>query len=85
MAERSPEQDRAELAAAYAGSDLRLPELWLAYFALGGNAGQYEVEAYLTGLTHFDDYEHNVLAHALNEELTDRGSGARAPYREIDR
>jgi hypothetical protein len=31
-------------AAAYAGAGLATEELWLAYFALGGNAGRYEVE-----------------------------------------
>ncbi|SDT09521.1 hypothetical protein SAMN04488543_3020 [Friedmanniella luteola] len=81
MAERSQEEDRAALAAVYSRADLRLSELWLAYFALGGNAGQYEVEAYLTGMTELGDHEHNVLAHALNEELDDRGSAERAPYR----
>ena len=85
MAKRFPDEDQAALAAAYASTDLRVGELWLAYFALGGNAGRYEVEAYLAGLMPMSAQEHNVLAHAVNERLAELTSPSRAPYRDPGR
>jgi hypothetical protein len=67
---------------AYESSQLRVEELWLDYFALGGNAGRYEVEAYLAGLMPLSAHEHNVLAQAVNERLAELPPPARAPYRE---
>jgi hypothetical protein len=84
VVEHFPDEDRAALAAAYASTDMRVEELWLAYFALGGNAGRYEVEAYLAGLMPMSAQEHNVLAHAVNERLAELTSPTRAPYREPD-
>jgi hypothetical protein len=43
----------------------------LAYFALGGNASAYEVDAYLNGLMVMSAHEHNVLAQAVNERLAE--------------
>jgi hypothetical protein len=80
--EHSAEEDQAQLTTAFASTDLRIEELWLAYFALGGNAGQYEIEAYLAGLMPFSTHEHNVLAHAVNERLMNQPSSPRAPYRD---
>jgi hypothetical protein len=81
VGERSAEEDRVALAAAYASSGLRIGELWLAYFALGGNAGLYEIEAYVAGLMPMDAHEHNVVACAVNEQLAELLPGSRAPYR----
>jgi hypothetical protein len=85
VAERFRDEDQAALAAAYASADLRIEDLWLAYFGLGGNTGLYEVEAYLAGLMPMSAQEHDVLAHAVNERLAELTSSERAPYRDPDR
>jgi hypothetical protein len=69
------------LTEAFAGSKLTVEELWLRYFALGGNAGKFEVEAYLSGLVPLSTLQHNILAHAVNERLDELGPPQRAPYR----
>jgi hypothetical protein len=82
--QHSPEEDRARLVKAFASSQLRIEQLWLAYFALGGSAGRYEVEAYLAGLMPMSAHEHNVLAQAVNERLAELPPPPRAPYRDPD-
>lgn len=72
---------RRELADAFAASQLTIEELWLRYFAIGGDSGKVEVEAYLAGLTALTTLQHNVLAHAINERLDELGPSPRAPYR----
>jgi len=84
VAQRSPEEDQSGLARAFAGADMRVQELWLDYFALGGSAGLYEVEAYLVGLMSMSAHEHNVLAQAINERLAELSPPPRAPYRNLD-
>lgn len=82
MAERSAEQDQADLAAACVAAGLSMEELWVGCFALGGNVGRYEIEAYLAGLMPISAHEHNVVAHVVNERLAEQLSVRRAPYRE---
>ena len=84
MSDGSAEEDRALLVRAFEGSRLSLDQLWLAYFALGGGVGRYEVEAYLAGLMPLDAHEHNVLAQAVNERLAELLPPPRAPYRSPD-
>ena len=84
MAQHSPEEDRTRLVKAFVSSQLRIEQLWLAYFALGGSAGRYEVEAYLAGLMPMSAHEHNVLAQAVNERLAELPPPPRAPYRDPD-
>ncbi len=54
-------------------SGLSVEQLWLGYAALGGDAGELEVEAYVLGLLSADPYQHDVIAQALNESFIDRG------------
>lgn len=62
-------------------ADVSVEELWLRYFALGGQAGQFEVEAYIHGAMALPALQRDVLAHALNERLDEISSpGPRAPY-----
>jgi hypothetical protein len=68
-----------ELARAYRHAELTANEVWLRYFALGGDAGPTEVDAYLNGLMPFSQFQHNILALALNERLNELPS-PRAPY-----
>ncbi|HEX8488681.1 MAG TPA: hypothetical protein VF642_09075 [Propionibacteriaceae bacterium] len=68
-----------ELSRAYQHAELTSNELWLRYFALGGDAGPTEVDAYLNGLMPFSQLQHNILALALNERLNELPP-PRAPY-----
>ncbi|WP_412178030.1 hypothetical protein [Pseudarthrobacter chlorophenolicus] len=73
-----PEQ-RRRLRAAMKAADIPLPELWLKYFSLSGDAGEYEVEAYLQGLLSLPAIQRDLLALAANE-LIDDLPRPRAPY-----
>jgi hypothetical protein len=64
---------------AYEASRLTVPELWLRYFALGGEASEMEVDAYLNGALALPAFQHDMLAHAINERL-DEIEPPRAPY-----
>lgn len=75
------DEHRRALAEAFGGSRLTVEELWLRYFALGGDAGKVEIEAYLSGLMPLPSLQHNILAHAVNERLDELGPPRRAPYR----
>ena len=75
------DQHQRLLTEAFAGAKLTVEELWLRYFALGGDAGKMEVEAYLSGLMPLPSLQHNILAHAVNERLDEIGPPRRAPYR----
>jgi hypothetical protein len=75
------DQDQRSLAQAFSGAQLTVEELWLRYFALGGDAGKVEIEAYLAGLMPLASLQHNILAHAINERLDEIGPPPRAPYR----
>lgn len=50
-----------------ARSGMTLTELWIRQLGVGGNAGRLEVEAYMLGLLTVDQFQHNLLAQALNE------------------
>ena len=60
-------------------SDLTVGQLWVRYFALGGDAGELEVDAYLNGAIALPGIQHDMLAHAINERL-DELTPPRAPY-----
>ncbi len=67
---------------------LSVPDLWLAYFALGGHMDADELRAYLTedgadGAPHpsTSDSDHDTIVHALNEAFGDAGRDSPIPYR----
>lgn len=60
-------------------SCLSVDDLWMRYFALGGDAGEMEIEAYLSGLMQLTPLQHDILAHAINERLEELAP-PRAPY-----
>jgi hypothetical protein len=64
---------------AFEASKLDVTELWLRYFALGGEASEMEVDAYLNGAMALPAFQHDMLAHAINERL-DEIAPPRAPY-----
>lgn len=73
-----PEQ-RRRLRAAIRAAGIPVSELWLKYFSLSGDAGEYEVEAYLQGLLSLPPVQRDLLALAANE-LIDDLPRPRAPY-----
>lgn len=78
---RDEDEQRRRLRAVLDDVDLSVPELWLRYFSLGGNAGQFEVEAYIHGATALPAVQRDLLAQALNELLDELSPGhPRAPF-----
>lgn len=55
-------------------------DLWLRYFALGGNATQARVAEYLIGTKQPARADYNLLAQALNERFQELGRGSPVPY-----
>jgi hypothetical protein len=68
-----------ELSRAFSHAELSVQELWLRYFALGGDAGPTEIDAYLNGLMALSEFQHNILALAVNERLAELPQ-PEAPY-----
>ncbi len=58
---------------------IEVKQLWFHYFALGGHAGEVEVEAYLHHCLGLPALQRDLLAHAANE-LIGRRPPLRAPY-----
>ena len=61
-------------------AELTLEQLWLRFFAVGGDAGLVELEAYLTGLMPLPARQRDMLAQAVNERLDELLFAARVPY-----
>jgi hypothetical protein len=77
--DRNEPEQRRRLRAAIKAADIPVSELWLKYFGLSGDAGEYEVEAYLQGLLSLPPVQRDLLALAANE-LIDELPRPRAPY-----
>lgn len=73
-----PEQ-RRRLQEAISAAGIPVSALWLRYFAIAGDAGEYEVEAYLQGLLSLPPLQRDLLAMAANE-LIDDTPRPRAPF-----
>ena len=59
-----------------------LVAVWRDYFALGGTATPKEIEDYLRGDGMLDAVQHDMLAHAINEDFAEAGMDHPAPYSE---
>jgi hypothetical protein len=53
-----------------ARSGISVSQLWWHYFSLGGDAGEFEVEAYLHQTLHLPRLQRYVLDHAGHELTT---------------
>ncbi len=73
-----PEQ-RRRLREAINAAGISVSELWLRYFGIAGDAGEYEVEAYLQGLLSLPPLQRDLLAMAANE-LINETPRPYAPY-----
>ncbi len=74
------EYQRLYLLKAVRHAQITAGELWLHYFGLGGDAGEYEVEAYLHGSFTLPPLQRDLLAHAANELIDRIPPPPRAPY-----
>jgi hypothetical protein len=61
-------------------SGIPLGEVWLRYFSFTGAAGEYEIDAYLNGSLELPAQERDLLAHAVNELITELPPRRMAPY-----
>ncbi|MCW2634462.1 MAG: protein serine/threonine phosphatase [Blastococcus sp.] len=77
---RREEEERSSLQAAFEHTHLTLEQLWMRYFALGGEADLVDVDAHLAGLLTLPNHQHDMLAHAINERLDEVVSEHRVPY-----
>ena len=55
-------------------------ELWIDYFALGGNLASDQLGQYLRGTRTVSEFDHNLVIHALNERFRDRGENGQLAY-----
>jgi len=55
-------------------------ELWIRYFALGGMTPALELEAVCHGAMVATEFDHDRIAHALNERFTELGRNHPVPY-----
>ncbi|MCU1634566.1 MAG: hypothetical protein JWM61_3218 [Micrococcaceae bacterium] len=74
------EFQRVNLLRAVRHAQIEASQLWLHYFGLGGDAGEYEVEAYLHGSFTLPPRQRDLLAHAANELIDGLPPPPRAPY-----
>lgn len=61
-------------------SGLTINDLWLRYIAIGGTATLVEVDVLIHSGAVIPDYDHNLIAHALNEAFVDRGQDHPVAY-----
>lgn len=80
MAIDDDDQQLKELRRALPLAQLSVGELWLKYFAIGGSAGQFEIEAYLFAAHELPVLERDLVAQALNEHFMDLAVDIRVPY-----
>ena len=59
---------------------LTVNQVWLTQVAVGGDAGSFEVEAYVLGLLTPDPYHHDLIAQAINEHFIEQGRNHRVAY-----
>ncbi|GHG50150.1 MULTISPECIES: PP2C family protein-serine/threonine phosphatase [Amycolatopsis] len=74
------EEQRRRLARCFGRAELSLEELWLRYFALGGDVGLLEIDAHLNGVMSLPHLQRDVLAHVVNERLDELIGRDRVPY-----
>ncbi|RSN64933.1 serine/threonine-protein phosphatase [Amycolatopsis sp. WAC 04182] len=71
---------RRIIADCFARTGLTLEQLWLRYFALGGDVSEVDLAAYLRGVLPLPRIQRDMVAHAVNERLDELSGARRAPY-----
>ncbi|WP_410574283.1 PP2C family protein-serine/threonine phosphatase [Amycolatopsis sp. cmx-4-61] len=74
------EEQRHRLVRCFQHADLTLEQLWMRYFALGGDVDLFELDAYLNGAMPLPGVQRDMLAHAVNERLDELLGRDRVPY-----
>lgn len=75
------EQEQSRLLRnAMTSSGIGSGDLWLRYFSIGGNVGEYEVDAYIQSLLSLPPAQRDLIAHAANELIDEILPPPRAPY-----
>lgn len=80
MASQPDDEQRRMVVACFARTGLSVEQLWLRYFALGGDASQFELDAFLQGLIMLPRMQRDMIAHAVNERLNEVTGPRRVPY-----
>ncbi len=70
-----------DIGAALSQLGLGIRDLWIGYFAIGGNGSLADVTRWVDGTAHPTDEDHDLMAHALNEEFADRDLDRPVGYR----
>lgn len=55
-------------------------QVWLHYFGMAGDAGEYEVDAYLNGMLTLPPVQRDLISHAVNDLADGIPGQIRAPY-----
>jgi hypothetical protein len=74
------EAQQRSFARAVRHAELSIDQVWLDYFALGGDADPLDVDAYSHGLAELPTGQRDILAHAVNERLDLLAGNHRATY-----
>jgi len=53
--------------------DMSYHDVWVGYFAVGGNGSLADVRSWLSGETFLSPRDHDLLAQAINDAFTDAG------------
>jgi hypothetical protein len=78
------EQQRRYLREALQHARIGTADLWLHYFSIGGNVGEYEIDAHLQGAFPLPELQRDLLAHAANELIDELPPPPRAPsYKDL--
>ncbi|MDQ0734748.1 hypothetical protein [Arthrobacter agilis] len=79
MPKHRPEKQREGTLQAMHASGLDVQSVWIRYFSLSGNADEFEVDAYLSGLITLSPLDRDLVSHAVNELITEAAPPT-APY-----
>ncbi len=80
VASLQAEEQRRIVAACFARTGLTVEQLWLRYFALGGDVSEVELDGFLQELIPLPRIQRDMVAHAVNERLDEVSGVRRAPY-----
>jgi hypothetical protein len=76
----NPEEQYARTLDAIERLGLSVGEVWIHYLGMGGNIDEYEVNAYLYGLTQLPELDRDMISQAVNELYDDMCREPRAPF-----
>ena len=75
-----PEEQRGRTLHAMETAGLTVQETWMRYFSISGDADEFDVDAYLHGVTHLQRLDRDLVSHAVNELIALAPPPPTAPY-----